>query len=404
MTLHRSSLSPLSVLVAVLLAATPSVAQRILHSQLVATASGTVLGLFEVEGGVASLVPTGLPSNNFPSLSPDGRFVTLSSPDPAFPNEASDDLWEYDRATGITRKIIDNDTIEENGSIFFSAPVFSARSPDNQLVAVATQLGAVPSGGGLPRQLTVHRASDGFLEGLAEIGQGGALDLTRGEFLGLDWTPDGALVAAPAYVDIFSNTGRPTAAIGIVLYGFNPGTLDWDRAGVLTIPQVFDLPGTIVQVNHAFPVFSPDGQQIAFFSITFPDPLLLNPVTVRLHRANASGGSPVTLLEFVPGLYPTGLSWSADGSELFFSIATQASSGSVFSPLGLPETSVLRRISAAGGTPQPIPGAPFGAFPSAVPVPEPALPIAVALGAVLIALRPRDRVRVRIAGRSRHDR
>ncbi len=360
-------------------------AQTILHSQLVDTPGGASIGLFEVAGGVATPIATGLPTNNFASLSPDGRFVTISSGDPAFPNEASDDLWEYDRATGLTRKIIDNETeTQPDGSIFFSSPVFTGRSPDNQLVAVATQLGAVP-GGGLPQQLTVHRASDGFNVGLAQIGQGGALDLTRGEYLGISWLPDGSAFATPAYVGVLSNTGRQTAAIGIVTFAFDPSTLNYAPVGTLTTPQVFDLPGTIVQENHAFPVISPNGQQLAFFSITFPDPFLAGPVTTRLHTIGTNGANSTTLVTFTPGLFPLGVSWSSDGSQLAFSIADQVENGGFFSPLGAPETAILRTVPAAGGTPSPVAGAPLGFLPSIVPAPEPTFVGTLAAGLVALA-------------------
>jgi hypothetical protein len=122
-------------------------------------------------------------------------------------------------------------------------------------------------------------------------------------------------------------------------------------------------------------VFSPNGQRLAFFSLTFPDPLLQGPVTARLHTINTNGTNAGTVLTFNPGFFPLGLSWTPDGSQLAFSIATQASGGGSFQPLGLPETAVLRLISSFGGSPTPIAGAPAGFFPSVspVPVPEPGM-------------------------------
>lgn len=346
-------------------------AQTVLHNQVVNTPNGEVFGLFEVTGGVVTPVPTGLVTNNFPSLSSDGRFISISAPDPQFPDEASDDLWEFDRFTQQTRKVIDSETMTQpDGSIFFSSPLFSALSPDNQLIAVATQLGAVP-GGGLPRTLTVHRASDGFNVSLAEIGNGSAIDFFQSEFLGISWSPDGTVFASPAYVNVITNTGRQTVAAGIVLFGFDPATLTYIRVGQVTTPQVIDTPapGIIIE-THALPVFSPDGQRLAFFSITYPDPFLVEPATAELWTINADGTNRTSLLQFDPGFYPVGLSWTSDGNQLVFSIAEQVQNNGFHSPLPVPSTAVLRLISASGGIPSPIAGAPAGFFPNVVPIRE----------------------------------
>jgi Tol biopolymer transport system component len=217
----------------------------------------------------------------------------------------------------------------------------------------------------------VHQASDGFNVGIAEIGNGSAIDFFQSEFLGISWSPDGTVFASPAYVNVVTNTGRQTVAAGIVLFGFDPATLTYTRVGQMTTPQVIDTlaPGIIIE-THAFPVFSPDGQRLAFFSITYPDPLLVGPATAELLTINANGTNRTSLLQFNPGFYPVGLSWTPDGNQLVFSIAEQVQSGGLHSPLPVPSTAVLRLVSASGGMPSPIAEVPAGFFPSVVPVQE----------------------------------
>ena len=344
-----------------------ALAQTVIHSRTIATPTGEATGLFEVSGGVLTSIPTGLPSNNFPSLSLDGRFIWISGPDPQFPNEVSDDLWVFDRLTRQTRKVIDNDTTTQpDGSIFFALPLFSAQSPNNQLVVVATQLGSSP--GGTTRSLMVHRASDGFDLDLVELGQGNAIDFFRAEFLGISWAPDGSVFASPGYINIVTNRGRPSAAVGIALFGFDAAINSFVRVGQLTTPRVFEAGADIVIETHAFPVFSPNGRRLAFFSVTYPDPLLVGPATTALCVVDVGGTNRTTLLTFNPGFYPVGLSWTADGSQLAFSIAEQLTIDGFHSPLPVWNTAVLRLISAAGGQPPvPVPGAPFGIFPNVDP-------------------------------------
>jgi hypothetical protein len=226
---------PLDLVSRGVLFSSSSLAQTLIHTQTVNTPTGEATALFEVAGGVVTLIPTGLPSNNFPSLSFDGRFILISGTDPQFPNEVSDDLWAFGRVTRQTRRVINNETTTQpDGSIFFSLPLFSAMSPNNQLIVIATQLGTSP--GGTTRALQVYRASDGFDLALVELGQGNAIDFFRSEFLGISWAPNGSVFASPGYVNVVTNTGRPTIAAGIVLFGFDATSNSYVRVGQMTTP------------------------------------------------------------------------------------------------------------------------------------------------------------------------
>src|SRR5690606_9069031 len=123
----------------------------------------------------------GLPTHELAAVSPDGRLITISSADPAQPNEASTDLFAFDRVTGQTRRLVNNVTQEnppDSGNFLFASPLFSATSADGQLVAFVNQLSSNNNQlqGGSIRSLNVIRASDGVLQATAELGHGNQTD------------------------------------------------------------------------------------------------------------------------------------------------------------------------------------------------------------------------------------
>jgi hypothetical protein len=350
----------------------PLSGQTLIHNRLVSTPSGVVEGLFEVTGGVAVQIPTGLTNNTFPSVSQDGRYILISAADPLFPNDPSGDVFVFDRANGQTQKVIDHDTETAlNGSIFFRTPLYSALSPNNELIAMATQEATSP--GGTRRVLSVYRASDGFPLGNAAEGEVSSPTappsvLFRPEFHGVSWSPDGRFFASPAFVNTITNASIPLLSGGIVLYGIDPVSQRFGKLHEVTHPQAIVIGPNIIAETHALPVFSPDGQRLAFFSITYPDPFLAGPATAELFTVNVDGTNRRSVLRFEPGQFPGGLSWTPDGSELVFSIMQQVQQPGLprFPAQGDTSTAVLGFINANGGTPGGIPGAPFGFFPSVI--------------------------------------
>ncbi len=331
--------------------------------------SGPVTGLFQVSNGTVTGINTGLISNDFASLSPNGTMITISSADPAQPNEASTDLFAYNRVTGQTRRLFNNSTITQpDGSHLFASPMFSGTSADGTLVAFVNVLSSSSNsqGGGSIRQLKVLCASDGFDLGDAELGHGNQTDYFESEFNGIAWTRSGHAFVTPAYVPVTTNSGRQTIAAGLVLFAQQAnGT--FARAGTLTVPQVFDNPGGgIVVQTHAMPAISPDGQRIAFFRLTWPNPLLTQPATPELIVINPSQGTGSVLAQFNPGVFPLGVAWSADGGTLVFSLANQVNQGGSWLPAGDPASAGLLTISSTGGALGSVAGAPSGYFPNVV--------------------------------------
>ena len=108
---------------------------------------------------------------NFGSISRDGRFITFSSPDAivSVNQVASSDLYRFDRATGQTIKIHENETLISsfNGRVTTTTAAFNSMSPDgtfvimNEIVEIrennlslvrsGSDLVAVPTNGGLSR-------------------------------------------------------------------------------------------------------------------------------------------------------------------------------------------------------------------------------------------------------------
>ena len=245
------------ILTVAILASQASSAQVIFGAD-VGDGSSPLGAIFRVANGTVTSVPTGLPNPQFPSLSPVGDLLVVSSPDPAQPSEASTDLFAHDLTNGQTRKLVDNQTQQlPDGTFLFASPLFSGTELTGERVAFVNQLSSSnPNGSGSVRQLSVIRASDGFNLALAEIGQGNAVDFYQSEFVGISWSPNAPQFATPAYVPVTTNTGRETVAAGIVLFG-PTGVGKFGRVGQLTVPTVTDLPGQIIAETHAFPAFLP---------------------------------------------------------------------------------------------------------------------------------------------------
>ena len=353
---------PILLLLAVLV--TTSAEAQVIFGADVGSPGNPQGALFRVNDGAVTAINTGLPNPIFPSLSPDGTLLVVSSPDPGQPSEASTDLFAHELPTGITRKLVNNVTQpQDDGTFIFSSPLFTGTEANGQRVAYVNQVSSSsPEGGGSFRILNVIRASDGFDLALAEIGNGNTTDFYQSEFVGISWSPNAPVFATSAYVPVVTNQGRETVAAGIVLFA-EGGPGSFVRVGQLTQPTVIDqFPGIIAQ-THAFPAFSRNGQRLAFFRITFPDPLLTQPVSADLVVIEVATGTGQVVASFNPGEYPLGVTWSGNDQLLTYSLGLQVNQGGVFPPGADPATATLFTVSPNGGPVGSVPGAPVRLLP-----------------------------------------
>lgn len=358
----------------ILLTVSSALSAELIFGATVGNPSEPDFRVFRASGGNVTQVPLNLSQPMFPSLSPNGNLLVVSSPDPAQPFEASQDLFAFDLNTGQRRKIWDNVTQSlPDGGFLFATPLWSGTSSNGQRVAFVNQTSGTsgnvdPMSGGV-RQLRVIRASDGFDIGLAEIGNGSALDLFQSEFVGIAWQPGTDSFATPAYLNITNNMGQSLAAAGIVLFGpVGPPGQPYVRAQILTVPSaVFDPnTGSNVISPHAYPAFSPNGQQLAFFRITFPLANLAAPAQTDLIVISMATGNGQVIASFNPGIFPAGLSWRNNGS-LAFSLGTQFQSGGIFTPTIDPNSAQIFTIASTGGSLDQVPGVTHGFFPNGTP-------------------------------------
>jgi hypothetical protein len=344
---------------------------ELIFSAPTGTPSNPGYQIFRATGGNVVPINTGLPSPLFPSLSPDGQQLLVSAVDPAQPNEASQDLFAMNLQNGQVRRLVDNVTQSlPDGGFIFATPIWSAMSSSAQRVAFVNQLSGTSNdfAGGSTRQLSVISGIDGTPIGLAELGHGNAFDLFQSEFVGLSFIPNSDYFATPAYVQITNNVGHPLQAAGIVLFGpEGPPGQPYVRTQVLTVPTaVYNLPLGNTISTHALPAFSPNGSQMAFFRITFPNPLMTEPAQTDLIVISMATGNGSVIASFEAGWYPAGLSW-AGNNNLVMALGQQLFEGGTFLAAFDPFSAQVVTIPAGGGMLGSVTGVSLGMFPNALP-------------------------------------
>ncbi len=324
--------------------------------------------LFETANGATQRVNTGRNEHLFVGISRDKRFVTFSTPDPVSNNGVppSSDIYAFDRVTRTTRRIIDQNSSVGLPNTMNSTALSAELSPNNQLIAYGTQL-TIRQGLANPqstRELNIANASNGVIVANPTFGRGPVSDAFQSEFVGLSWDPGGNSFITPNYVQITSQAGSPIELPGIVRFTRSGQT--WNRT-LLVTPQYFNLQFPPAARTYIYPAVSPNGNSIAFFSMTWPD-AITNSVGViaRLVVADANGNNTRLLREFPQGTFPSGLAWSANGAQLFYSVSDQTFfNGIGFLPSANQATSQIRAINVNNGAVSSIAGVTRGVWPVA---------------------------------------
>lgn len=326
-------------------------------AQVVFTSGATNnLGLFEQRGNQVVQINTGQSTHNGMALSRDGRYVTFADVDKENMGGSvvpSSDLYEFDRATGRTRKLVDN---QSTFGGFFNV-VSSGVSLNNQFVAVGTEIllrsGMSANGGG--RVLEVYdRASRQRVADVTSFRNGAVSDGLSLEFAGISWSPRANSFITPLYVPVTSQRGLPGNLPAIVRFDRNASG-QWVLGQVLSTPLSLDQQIPPSLVAQAYPAYSPSGQGIAYFSI-FYDGTQGNRAVATVVVADANGANARNVVSFDPGFLPTGLGWSADGTQLVASVAPQASLGLGFLTLPVVDRSFVRAINISNGSVTQLPG------------------------------------------------
>ena len=322
----------------------------------------------ETNGQLAQLV-TGFSEHNFVTASDDSRFVVFSSPDPTTNNGIipSSDIYVFDRAVGQTRRIVDHNSSFDGFNTFQYVPTTAALSPDNGLLAYGVGL-TTRQGQANPRRgvtLAVARASDGLIlehpAGLVPVS-----DDLAAAYVGLDWDPGGNSFVTTAYVPATLSVPAPVVSLPAIVRFTRQGDAGWSLTP-LTTPHYFNDRVPPAARTYLYPALSPSGAGLAFFSLTWPDVLTgSQAVTATLVVSDANFTQATALLTLPTGRYPTGLSWSRDGTQLFISHADQVFSGTGWLPGGSLGTSVIRAVDTASGAVTTFPDFPFGAWPATV--------------------------------------
>ena len=191
-------------------------------------------------------------------------------------------------------------------------------SPDGSILAVSSSTVFIQSDGVNSesldgRTLTFFRVSDGqqlgelvdtFFNGTSSGGQG------------VSWSPAEDVIAYPRTTQAQDSLASGPTPIS----SFNSSG---QLLGNLTFPIAGNVNGlfseTFIEHDY-FPTFSPNGVALAYFRSTRIG-FGAAPSFLTLRITSPAGDRAV--LEFQPGQLPAGISWSNDGTQLFYSVGDQ---------------------------------------------------------------------------------
>ncbi len=169
----------------------------------------------------------------------------------------------------------------------------------------------------------------------------------RAEFIGISWAPDSRSFVTSGYV---SDPNSPNGlSLGIIEFT-RDGNDTFSRSRVFSRPSSNITAYGISSNYQIYPAISPSGAAIAYFSVFAPDSAFLSqPFTASI--VVDSGNGPQVRHTLPTGLFPSGLTWSADGTQLIFSYGQQMQSqgpGTFNAPSTRNGTEVVRAIASFG--------------------------------------------------------
>ncbi len=275
-----------------------------------------------------------------PAWSRDGNVVALTVVDPNAGSQRSTNVFGYAPATGALAMFTNYrdqfDPTPGSQAFSYTFPLYKAFSPDRGSLAVFSLV--ITSGSGdtsfLPVleifSLTAVANPVLVLVDLQRNGLNGGHH--GGE--GVDWAPNGSVLAAPLatsapYLNGSGSSGQVTA-----IFQIDPvfGAKQSGQLRQLTSPRTdFNISaGSFVAEHDYMPKFSPNGAAIAYVRSFQSSNLLTsqvpNPDIQSLRILNLATGAETQIAQFNSGVYITSLDWSPDGSSLVFDLGLQPNS------------------------------------------------------------------------------
>ena len=238
--------------------------------------------------------------------------------------QVSTNAFVFDPATNQTRQVSNfTDTLQpigpnpNTGNRLITQSLSTSFSPNGDVLAVSA--GTLFINGATDesvsgRTLSLFRVSDGqqlgtglvdtFFTGLSSGGQG------------VSWSPAEDVIAYPRTTP----SQNPLISGPTPISSFNSAG---QLLGNLTSPTAGNVNGPFSDqfIQHDyFPAFSPNGVALAYFRSTRIG-FGATPSLLSLRITSPAGDRAV--LEFQPGQLPAGVSWSNDGTQLFYSVGIQ---------------------------------------------------------------------------------
>ena len=238
-------------------------------------------------------------------------------------SQVSTNVFVFDPATNQTRQASNfTDTFEptlpnpNTGLRLLTQALSMSFSPDGAMLAVGGETLFIndDTGGSVTgRTLNLFRVSDGqqlgelvdtFFNGTSSGGQG------------VSWSPAEDVIAYPRTTQAQDSLASgPTPISSFNSSGQLLGNLTFPIAGNVNGP----FSETFIEHDY-FPTFSPNGVALAYFRSTRIG-FGAAPSFLTLRITSPAGDRAV--LEFQPGQLPAGISWSNDGTQLFYSVGDQ---------------------------------------------------------------------------------
>ena len=321
------------------------------------------LQLRRMNGDGTGDLQIGLPFTTFefPTFSRDGTQLAVTALDPALPIERSQNVFSLSTTNGAVNELtFYGDLFDQvNGVIIYNFPYYKAFSPDNTRIAVfayiqyanASDIGTQTTTPSLEIYSTTTAAAP------LQVHVDKGLNGTHHGGEGVDWSPDGTVLAAPLEGSTnFISGGGPGEITSINLIEPSAGAVVAGHFQQITFPRAdSQISGQtpFLWGEHDYqPKFSPNGVGVAyvrsfqnFFLLTNQTP---DPDIQSIRIVDLSTGADSQVIQFAPGFYISSLDWSPDGTQLTFDLGQQAPG-----PLGLlqraiPETNEVYVINNDG--------------------------------------------------------